>query len=85
MTRRQRSEPEPIPAPTGPGAKGLPASTSPMPPLTSDVIARRRLLAAAERRAFASATARSRASIDSSRNARSVVVSRSLVVDAHVS
>ena len=45
MTRRQRSEPEPIPAPTGPGAKGLPASTSPMPPLTSDVIARRRLLA----------------------------------------
>ena len=45
MTRRQRPEPEPIPAPTRPRAKGLPADTPPMPPLTSDVIIRRRLLA----------------------------------------
>ena len=45
MTRRQRPEPEPVNAPTPSRARGLPARTSPMPPLTSDVIVRRRLLA----------------------------------------
>lgn len=45
MTRRQRPEPRPVTAPTGRRAKGLPAIPSPTPPLTPDVIVRRRLLA----------------------------------------
>lgn len=45
MTRRQHPEPRPVTAPTGRRAKGLPASPSPIPPLTPDVILRRRLLA----------------------------------------
>lgn len=44
MTRRRRTEPEPVAAPTRPRARGL-AGSPPMPPLTSDVIIRRRLLA----------------------------------------
>lgn len=45
MTHRQRPEPRPVTAPTTRRAKGLPTSPSPTPPLTPDMIVRRRLLA----------------------------------------
>lgn len=44
MTRRQRPEPELVTARTRPRAKVLPTNTSPISPLTPDVIVRRRLL-----------------------------------------